>query len=190
VGNPEKEPLCTVKELLVFGVICIVYSLILFSLDPEWVGWAAPLVFGGALYSADPPPASAHLGSPHDVFPMAYMYGFLSLFGIELLNMVKDRRHLTWLFWLKAESESGSVAKVRSFLRSHSCLRARALNSQPASASILQQGATTSHCEERVAALSHRSGPISRDHTAGCPKDLQPLHREVVSPGGKGISRR
>ena len=31
-----------------FGVICVVYSSILFSRDPEWVGWAAPLVFGGA----------------------------------------------------------------------------------------------------------------------------------------------
>lgn len=33
--NPEKEPLCTVKELLVFAVICAVYSSILFSMDPE-----------------------------------------------------------------------------------------------------------------------------------------------------------
>ena len=54
-------------------MICIIYSSILFSLDPEWVGWAAPLAFGGALYAAGPPPASAHLGSPGDVFPMAYL---------------------------------------------------------------------------------------------------------------------
>ena len=71
MADPGKEPLCTVKELLVFGVICVVYSSILFSLDPEWVGWAAPLVFGGAFYAADPPPASAHLSSPRHVFPAA-----------------------------------------------------------------------------------------------------------------------
>ncbi len=114
----SKEPVCTIKELLVFGVICVVYSSILFSLDPEWVAWAAPLVFGGALYAADPPPASAHLGSPHDVLLMAYLYGLFSLFGIVLLTLVRDRRHLSWLSWLKAESGSGSIARVRSFLRS------------------------------------------------------------------------
>ena len=96
MGNPEKEPLCTDKELLVFGVICIVYSSIIFSLDPEWVGWAAPLVFGGSLYAADPPPASAHLASTPHVFLMAYLYGVLSLFGIVLLTLVRSRRRLSW----------------------------------------------------------------------------------------------
>jgi hypothetical protein len=118
MGDPEKDPLCTVKELLVFGVICIIYSSILFSLDPEWVGWAAPLVFGGALYAADPPPVSAHLGSTPHVFLMAYLYGVLSLFGIVLLTLVRSRRRLSWLWWFRAESEIGSMAKVRRFLRS------------------------------------------------------------------------
>jgi hypothetical protein len=125
MADPEKEPLCTVKELLVFGVICVVYSSILFSLDPEWVGWAAPLVFGGALYAADPPPASAHLSSPQHVFPAAYLCYVLSLFGIVLLTLVRDRRHLSWLWWFKAKSESGSIAKVRRCLRSRFTLMAR-----------------------------------------------------------------
>jgi hypothetical protein len=116
MGNPEKDPLCTVNELLVFAVFCVVYSSILFSLDPEWVGWAAPLVFGGALYTADPPPASAHLDSPQHVFPTAYLCYATSLFGIVLLTLVRDRRHLRWRF--KVELESGSIGKVRRFLRS------------------------------------------------------------------------
>ncbi len=120
----EKEPLCTVKELLAFGVICVVYSSILFSLDPEWVGWAAPLAFGGSLYAADPPPASALRGSPGDVFLMAYLCDVLSLFGIVLLTLVRDRRRLNWLWWFKAESESGSIRKVRRFLRSRFTLTA------------------------------------------------------------------
>lgn len=118
MGNPEKDPLCTVKEVLVFGLICVVYSSILFSLNPEWVGWAAPLVFGGALYAAEPPPASAHLGSPADVLVMAYLFGLLSLFAIVLLKVVRDRRRLNWLSWLKAKSESGSIARARSSLKS------------------------------------------------------------------------
>ena len=124
MGNPEKEPLCTVKELLVFGVICIVYSSIIFSLDPEWVGWAAPLVFGGSLYAADPPPASAHLGSTSHVFLMAYLYGVLSLFGIVLLTLARSSRHLSWLRWFKVESGSRSIRKVLRFLRSSLTLMA------------------------------------------------------------------
>jgi hypothetical protein len=118
MADPEKEPLCTVKELLVFAVFCVVYSSILFSLDPEWVGWAAPLVFGGALYTADPPPASAHLDSPQHVFPTAYLCYSISLFGIVVLTLVRDRQHLSWLWWFRAKSESGSIAKIRRFLRS------------------------------------------------------------------------
>jgi len=124
MGDPEKQPLCTVKELLVFGVIGVAYSSILFSLDPEWVGWAAPLAFGGALYAAGPPPASAHLSSPGDVFPMAYLCYVLSLFGVVLLSAARDRRRLSWPWWLKAVSASGSIAKVRRFLKSRFTLMA------------------------------------------------------------------
>jgi hypothetical protein len=116
--DPEKEPLCTVKELLAFGVICVVYGSILFSLDPEWVAWAAPLVFGGSLYAADPPPASAGLGSTPHVFLVACLYGVLSLFSIVLLTLLRDRRNLSGLLRFIAASESGSIAKVRGFLRS------------------------------------------------------------------------
>jgi len=118
MGDPEKEALCTVKGLLVFAVICIVYSSILFSLDPEWVAWAAPLAFGGALYTADPPPASAHLASPGNVFPAAYLCDVVSLFGIVLLTLVPDSRHLSWMRWFRAQSASRSIRKVRRFLRS------------------------------------------------------------------------
>jgi hypothetical protein len=118
MADTEKDPLCTVDELLVFGVICIVYCAILFSVDPEWVGWAAPLAFGGALYAADPPPASANFGSPQDVIVLAYLYGLVSLLGISLLPRVEGTSHFSWLSWLKAESESGSIARVRRFLKS------------------------------------------------------------------------
>jgi hypothetical protein len=118
LGDPAKEPLCTLNELLGFVVICVVYSSILFSVDPEWVGWAAPLVFGGALYAGDPPPASAHLGSPHDVLLTAYLGEVVSLLGIVLVALVRDKRHLNWLSWLKRGVEIGNIARVRSFLRS------------------------------------------------------------------------
>ncbi len=87
-------------------------------MDPEWVGWAAPIVFGGVLYAGDPPPTSAHLGSPHDVLLMAYLCDVVSLFAIVLVALVREKRHLNWLSWLKRDAEMGNTAKVRSFLRS------------------------------------------------------------------------
>ena len=116
--DPAKEPLFTVKGMLLWVVVGIVYSSILFSLDPAWVAWAAPLAVGGSLYASDPPPASAHLALPSDVLPRAYLYGCLALFAITLLDLVQNRRHGNGLSWLKAASEHARVAWLRSFLKS------------------------------------------------------------------------
>jgi hypothetical protein len=116
--DPEERPLFTVKGVLLFAAIGVVYSSILFSLDPEYVAWAAPLVFGGSLYASDPSPASAHLAIPSDVLPLAYVYGCLALFAIVLLSLVQSRRHFDWLSWLKAEFERSGVARLRGFLKS------------------------------------------------------------------------
>jgi hypothetical protein len=116
--DPAEEPLFTVKGLLLFAAVGVVYSSILFSLDPVYVGWAAPLVFGGSLYASDPPPASAHLALPSDVLPPAFLYGCLALFAIVLLNLVQSGQHIRWLSWLRAEFERGSVVRLRTFLKS------------------------------------------------------------------------
>lgn len=116
--DPEEEPLFTVNGVLLFAVYGVVYGWILFSLDPEYVAWAAPLVFGGSLYASDPPPASAHLTQPTDVLPVAFVCGCLALLAIALFDLLQKRRHLDWPSWLKAEFERGSVAKVLSYLKS------------------------------------------------------------------------
>ncbi|MGB9072056.1 MAG: hypothetical protein WCC22_05255 [Terriglobales bacterium] len=116
--DPEEGPLFTVKGVLLFAAYGVVYCWILFSLDPVYVAWAAPLVFGGSLYASDPPPASARLALPGDVLPLAYLYGCLALFAIVLLSLVQKRRHLNWLSWLNAESERCGGARLRSFLKS------------------------------------------------------------------------
>jgi len=114
MGDPKKEPLCTVKELLVFGLICVVYSSVLFSLDPEWVAWAAPLAFGGALYAGDPPPASVYLAPPQGVFPMAFLFGVLSLLALALIPLVVSK-HRNWPSRSKAELERRGIAKAEIF---------------------------------------------------------------------------
>jgi hypothetical protein len=116
--NPEEGRLFTVKGVLLFAAMAVVYAWILFSLDPEYVAWAAPLVFGGSLYASDSPPASAHLAAPNDVLPVAFVYGCLALLAIALFELVQSRRHLGFLSWLNTEFERGRVAKLRSFLKS------------------------------------------------------------------------
>jgi hypothetical protein len=190
VGNPEKEPLCTVKELLVFGVICVVYSSVLFSVDPEWVAWAAPLVFGGALCATDPPPASAHLGSPHDVFPVAYLYNVLALLCLVLLTS-------PW-FGIGGTPTGchGSVPKQRfRLLQRYEVLLTSKFRFSPGrwtlkqlGARILHHVATTRHSEERVAALCCR--PCfkgSRDKMSG--RSLTSAGRNA-SPVVQGSSRK
>lgn len=114
--KPAREPLFTTKELLAFGLMAIVYSAILFSLDPEWVAWAAPLAFGGALYAQDPPPASVHLGSPQQVFQAAYLYSILSLLAIGVVTFLRHRQSFRSLSWLEVKNKS--MARLRSSLRS------------------------------------------------------------------------
>ena len=114
----DHDPLFTVNGVLLWTIYAVVYAAIIFSLDPEWVAWAAPLAFGGSLYASGPPPASAHLALSGDVFPWAYLYGCAALLAITLVDLVYSGYHLHWPSWLKAESRYRSVAKLRSLLRS------------------------------------------------------------------------
>jgi hypothetical protein len=84
-----KDPLFTLDGVLLWAIYAVVCAAILFSLDPEWVAWAAPLAFGGSLYAADPPPASAHLALSHDVLPWAFLYGCVALLAITLFDLVQ-----------------------------------------------------------------------------------------------------
>jgi hypothetical protein len=92
VKDSAREPLFTLKELLVFAVFCVVYGAILFSLDPEWVAWAAPLAFGGALYAQAPLPASAGFGPPGHVLLVACIYSLVAFLLIELVSVVRGKQ--------------------------------------------------------------------------------------------------
>ncbi|MGB9204017.1 MAG: hypothetical protein WCB94_08570 [Terriglobales bacterium] len=116
--DSAKDPLFTVNGVLLWTIYAVVCASILFSLDPEWVAWAAPLGFGGSLYASDPPAASAQLGLSRDLLPWAYLYGCVALLAITLFDLVHSRQRFKWLSGLKAECEHGSVARLRTFLKS------------------------------------------------------------------------
>jgi hypothetical protein len=113
-----KDPLFTVNGVLLWVIYAVVCASILFSLDPQWVAWAAPLAFGGSLSASDPPPASAQFALSRDLLPWAYLYGCVALLAITLLDLVHSRQHLKWLSGLKAECQHGNVARLRTFLKS------------------------------------------------------------------------
>jgi hypothetical protein len=102
----DDDPLFTVNGVLLWMIYAVVCASILFSLDPAWVAWAAPLAFGGSLSASDPPPASAQLALSRDLLPWAYLYGCVALFAITLLDLVHSRQ------------QHGKLARLRTFLKS------------------------------------------------------------------------
>ena len=112
--DDAKEPLFTAQGWAAVAVMGCVYAAILFSLDPEWVAWAAPLAFGGALYAPGPPPASVQLWSPGDVMPMAYLFSVGSLLALALLGEAAGKSRSAWSHWLKDRFHRGGIVSMRS----------------------------------------------------------------------------
>lgn len=117
-----KDPVFTTKGWIAYGIMCVVYATILFSMDPEWVAWAGPLVFGGSLVAQDPPPASAHLTSTPDTLLAASLFGFAGFCALELLRVIRSKPDSHLLTWLRDRFEEGTMAKVWSHLKSEAGL--------------------------------------------------------------------
>jgi hypothetical protein len=174
------EPLFTLKEMIVGALLFTAYAAILFSLDPQWVGWAGPLVFGGALYAADAPPVRLISLSPQETFEMASVLSLVSVFVLGLLITLRGEPRLGWLSWVwRRLRESGLRWK----------LAARALSSTRSSDSIepVCERRPLAAGQQRVATTPQSCRVVRRDPGMGSPEDLQPLHREAVSTGSHDI---
>jgi hypothetical protein len=112
--DDAKEPLFTAKGWAAVALVGCVYAAIYFSMDPEWVAWAAPLAFGGALYPTGPAPASLQLSFPGQVMPMAYLFSVAALFALALLAGSAGRPRSVWLHWLKDRFHRGGIIPMRS----------------------------------------------------------------------------
>lgn len=97
----SKEPIFTAKGWAALALLGCVYAAILFSMDPEWVAWAAPLAFGGALYAPGPTPACVQLWFPGHVMSMAYLFSVGSLLALALLADTAGKSRSVWWHWLK-----------------------------------------------------------------------------------------
>lgn len=101
MGHTSKEPLFTPKELLLVASLGVCYAAVIFSMDPEWVAWAAPVAFGGALTAAGPPPTPEFSAPPGEFFAGA---SYLSVMSLAALSV---------LAFLRREPGLGCFARVR-----------------------------------------------------------------------------
>jgi hypothetical protein len=109
-----KEPLFTAKGWAALALLGCVYAAILFSMDPEWIAWAAPLAFGGALYAPGPTPASVQIWSPGDVMSMAYLFSVGSLVALALVAATTEKSRSVWSHWLQDRFHRGGIIPLRS----------------------------------------------------------------------------
>jgi len=106
MGHTPKEPLFTRKELLLVGSLGVIYAAVIFSMDPEWVGWAAPVAFGGALTAAGPPPTAEFSAPPREFFEAACYLSVLSLAALSVLAFLRGEPGLGWFAWLRESIEA------------------------------------------------------------------------------------
>ncbi len=190
--NHKEDRIFRQKDLVISGLLFSIYGLILFSLDPQWVMWAGPMVLG-ALYVPDPPPAILFFSSPREAFQLASLFSLVSLFALGLLIIIRGERRYHWLYRFKAPLENGGftgIAKVEDGLRSSQALKSRVLISRVTDANIMASAWTCNQLaagQEGAATLPHGRRVVSRDLGLGGPEDLRPLRREAVPAGRNDI---
>lgn len=176
--NPaSKEPLFTPQEWLIVVSVWFLYAVTLFSMDPEWVGWAAPLAFGGALVAANPPPPSCALSaSPADVFHMGFLASLLSVAVLEILLVQRGESGLGWLAKCGASLRGGGFkrrAQRLQHLMPRRNFQVRVLQSVRRDSSIGEDiGQSHPAAQGLVTPLPQRGRIIPRGLREGGPEDL------------------
>ena len=181
MDRPPTEPLFTPMEWLIVLSLWFLYAVAIFSMDPEWVGWAAPLAFGGALVATGPPPSSVLNAPPREVFETASLVSLLSVAVLELLLVQRGEPGLGWFGKFRASLRAGGLSR-RAQRFHHMMLRrnnaVRALQSARRDSSIGQEiwQRYPASAQGRVTTSSQRSRIIPRGLRIGSPEDLRSLH--------------
>jgi hypothetical protein len=181
MDHSPNEPLFTPKEWLIVLSVWFVFAATVFSMDPEWIGWAAPLVFGGALVATGPPPNSMLSTPPREVFEPAFLVSLLSIAVLELLQVHRGEPWLGWLGKLRVSLRGGGFRRrARRFQRLElpRDYDARALQSTRRESSIGQEiwQRYPASAQGRVTTSSQRSRIIPRGLRLGGPEDHRSLH--------------
>lgn len=110
MGQAQKEPLFTPREWLVVISLWVLYAALIFSMDPEWVGWAAPLAFGGALSAGDLPPHLASSAPPQQTFELASFLSLISLGALGVVAFLRGEPGLRLFARLRGSLKTGRLS--------------------------------------------------------------------------------
>ncbi len=84
--QPE-DPLFTTKGIIMGAVYGCIYAAIIFSMDPEWVGWAGPMALGALYVPNTPPPL---FSDPAAALEMGSWFSLLSLVMLVLVSVIRE----------------------------------------------------------------------------------------------------
>ncbi len=179
--DPAEEPLFTIKGLVLGAALFSIYAVLLFSMDPEWVGWAGPMALGALYVPNSPPPL---FSSPQQAFQMGFVFGVLNLLTLVLVSVIRGELpfHFAWLSRLKLRLKNAGfagLARAGNHLRSRWVLHHRVLISTQRKSSIASEVRSCHQLavgEKDAATLPHCSGAVSKNLGVASPEDLSPLH--------------
>lgn len=103
MNNHTEERIFTKKGVAIFLLFYSIYGVILFSIDPEWVAWAGPMVLGALYVPNSPPPL---FSDPKAAFQMASLCSLLSLAALMILTLIRGEVQVGWMSWLKPRLRS------------------------------------------------------------------------------------
>ena len=158
----------TGKEWLLIVSLWVFYAGALFSMDPQWVAWAAPIAFGGALVATAPPASVALSTPPRQVMADAVFISVLSVAALTFLAFLRGESGLLLPARLERLLKAGRRSRIfRAFSRAAFAgkSRARALLRAPRGSSIGQQsweGHPSPAAGRSVTAASQRSRIVPR----------------------------
>lgn len=193
MGAASDEPLFTPNEWLIVASLWVIYAVVLLSMDPEWVGWAAPLAFGGALVAADPPPIALFSASPREIFETASFMSLFSLLALGLLMVIRGEPGIGWLTRARQSFESGLLmlgTRVLKRLKSGGssiCERCYPPGAVVASRRETSERHSLRASRDCVATRPPERRIVQRDLRIGDQEVLQPLHEEAVSAGSNDL---
>lgn len=191
--DPTHEPLFTIKGLLLGAALCSVYAVLLLSMDSQWVGWAAPLAFGGALVASGPPPVAVFSASPREVFEMASSMSLLSLLALGLLSVLRGERSVGWFARARQSLETRLLTLATLVLKGMRSLGSSMVERcYPLEAVLASYRKTAKRyllkaaCEF-AASRAPEQRTVRRASRVGDQKAFQPLLRKTISAGSDNL---
>jgi hypothetical protein len=109
-----KDPLFTTKGIILLALYGCIYAKIMFSMDPEWVGWAGPMALGALYVPNQPPPLGL---PPKAVFEMGSLVSLLSLLFLGIIGIVRKERSIGVWPWFEAWLKKQGAARRRDSAR-------------------------------------------------------------------------